>query len=194
MTKIIGLTGGIGSGKSTIVNHIKSKGIPVYVADDEAKIILDHPQIKSYLRSFFGDGIFENDRLIRKRLAALVFTDAEKLKKLNSVVHPAVREHFKEWLKKHKDEPLVVKEAAILFESGSNEDCDLVINIAAPEELRISRVMARDKVSRNEVESRMRNQWTEEMRAKKSDFTIENIDKIKAFTAIDEILKKIVNH
>ena len=194
MTKIIGLTGGIGSGKTTIANYIKSLGIPVYIADDEAKKLLNDDTIQKEIKSAFGETIFENNLLSKERLSQIVFNDRDKLKKLNGIIHPAVKAHFKEWLKDHKKAPMVVKEAAILFESGSDQDCDAVITVVAPINTRIERVKKRDKISEQEVLNRIKNQWSDEMRLEKSDYSIENNDLTKAFQQVDEILKKIVNY
>lgn len=194
MTKIIGLTGGIGSGKTTIANYIKSLGIPVYIADDEAKKLLNDETIQKKIKNAFGETIFVNNILSKEKLSKIVFNDPDKLKKLNSIIHPAVKAHFKEWLEDYKKEPMIVKEAAILFESGSDQDCDAVITVVAPINTRIERVENRDNISKQEVLNRIKNQWTDEMRLEKSDYSIENNDLTKAFQQVDEILKKIVNH
>ena len=194
MTKIIGLTGGIGSGKTTIANYIKSLGIPVYIADDEAKKLLNDDTIQKKIKNAFGETIFENNLLSKERLSQIVFNDTDKLKKLNSIIHPAVKAHFKEWLEDHKKAPMIVKEAAILFESGSDQDCDAVITVVAPINTRIERVKKRDKIAEQEVLNRIKNQWSDEMRLEKSDYSIENNDLTKAFQQVDEILKKIDNY
>jgi dephospho-CoA kinase len=194
MTKIIGLTGGIGSGKTTIANYIKSLGIPVYIADDEAKKLLTNDTIQRKIKNTFGETIFVNNILSKEKLSKIVFNDPDKLKKLNSIIHPAVKAHFKEWLEDYKKVPMVVKEAAILFESGSDQDCDAVITVVAPINTRIERVENRDNISKEEVLNRIKNQWTDEMRLEKSDYSIENNDLTKAFQQVDEILKKIVNY
>ena len=194
MTKIIGLTGGIGSGKTTIANYIKSLGIPVYIADDEAKKLLNDDAIQKEIKNAFGETVFENNLLSKERLSQIVFNDTDKLKKLNSIIHPAVKAHFKEWLEDHKKAPMIVKEAAILFESGSDQDCDAVITVVAPINTRIERVKQRDKIAEQEVLNRIKNQWSDEMRLEKSDYSIENNDLTKAFQQVDEILKKIDNY
>ena len=194
MTKIIGLTGGIGSGKTTIANYIKSLGIPVYIADDEAKKLLASDTIQKKIKNAFGETIFVNNVLSKEKLSKIVFNAPDKLKELNSIIHPAVKVHFKEWLENYKNEPIIVKEAAILFESGSDQDCDAVITVVAPLITRIERVENRDNISKQEVLNRINNQWTDEMRLEKSDYSIENNDLAKAFQQVDEILKKIVNH
>lgn len=189
MAKIIGLTGGIGSGKTTIANHFRSLGIPVYIADDEAKKIMQSDEVISSIKETFGGTIFEGDILNRARLAEIVFGDPDKLKLLNAIVHPAVKKHFKQWLLEHKKFPLVVYEAAILFESGNYKDFDWIITVSAPLESRIQRVIERDGVTREQVLERINAQWTDEQRVSKSDFVIENIDSEIAKRKTEEILK-----
>ncbi|MDI6047131.1 dephospho-CoA kinase [Flavobacterium yafengii] len=174
MTKIIGLTGGIGSGKTTIANYFKSFGIPVYIADDEARKIMQSSEITEAIKNVFGDIIFENEKLNREKLAKIVFNNPEKLEKLNKIVHPAVKKHFEQWLLQHTAAPYVIYEAAILFESGSYKNCDLIITVTAPVESRIQRVIERDKTTRELVLKRINAQWTDEQRISKSDFIIEN--------------------
>ncbi|RTY95082.1 dephospho-CoA kinase [Flavobacterium sp. GT3R68] len=193
MTKIIGLTGGIGSGKTTIAKYIESQGIPVYIADDIAKKILELPQIKSEIASHYGEEIFENGKLNRHKLAEIVFSDSNKLKRLNDIVHPAVRSDFDAWLEQHSHFPWVVKEAAILFESGSDKDCDVIITVTAPLEDRIQRIINRDNTAVENVMDRIKNQWTDEMRTDKSDYIVENKNVKVAKHQIDEILKKLNN-
>lgn len=193
MTKIIGLTGGIGSGKTTIANYFKSMGIPVYIADDEARKILDNPSIQQQVRAVFGDNIIENNKVSRQKLAAIVFENATKLNALNAIIHPAVKEHFLDWLSQHQENPIIIKEAAILFESGTYKDCDKIITVIAPVETRIKRVVSRDKTTKEAVLYRVKNQWTDAMRIAKSDFIIKNNDLSDAKSQADEILKKLIN-
>jgi len=193
MTKIIGLTGGIGSGKSTIAGYFKALGVPVYIADDEAKKLMNNPETVKKVQSVFEENVIENHVLDRKKIAALVFSNPQKLEQLNSVVHPEVRKHFLTWLKTHKNEPFIIKEAAILFESGSYKDCDKIIMVTAPEEIRVERVMHRDKVTKAQVLERMQNQWPEEEKIKRSDFVIENIDLKESEKKVNEILKELNN-
>ena len=193
MTKIIGLTGGIGSGKTTIAKHLISLGIPVYIADDKAKKILLLPEILKSLKLVFGNAIFEGEILNKDKLSAIVFNNPKKLKQLNQITHPVIKKDFDNWLKANENFPLVVKEAAILFESGSYKDCDVIITIVAPIEERIHRVMTRDNTNSEAVLSRINNQWTDEMRMEKSDYVVENKDIIKAFSQTEKILEKILN-
>ncbi len=192
MTKIIGLTGGIGSGKSTVANYIASKGIPVYIADDEAKRLMESDEIKQKIQSLFSESILnKNQTLNRKRIAELVFNNPSKLQELNAVVHPLVHQHFKNWVKEHENFPFVIKEVAILFETGGNKQCDKVILITAPEDLRIERACNRDNVDRETVLNRMKNQLPEAEKELLSDYVIHNIDLKETFKEVDVILKKL---
>ena len=194
MTKIIGLTGGIGSGKTTIANHLKSLGIPVYNSDDQAKKILYLPETIDSLKSAFGNVVFTNELFDKDKLAKLVFNNPEQLKLLNQIIHPAVKVDFENWLKANKNSPLIIKEAAILFESGSYKDCDVIISISAPQEIRIKRVIERDHLTYEEVMSRINNQWTDEMRNKKSDYVIDNQDVEKAFAQAEDVINILLNY
>ncbi|MDD2674749.1 MAG: dephospho-CoA kinase [Flavobacterium sp.] len=189
MTKIIGLTGGIGSGKTTIAKYFKSFGIPVFIADDEARKIMQSPEIINAVKNTFGEDIFENGILNREKLAKIVFNDPEKLEKLNSIVHPAVKKHFELWLIENKTVPYIIYEAAILFESGRYKDCDIIVTVTAPIETRLQRVLERDKTTRELVLKKMEAQWSDEKRTAKSDFVIENIALDAAKREVDEILK-----
>ncbi|MEZ7498009.1 dephospho-CoA kinase [Flavobacterium sp. Arc3] len=189
MTKIVGLTGGIGSGKTTIAKYFKSLGIPVYIADDEARKIMQTAEVINSIKETFGAGLFQGADLKRDKLAEIVFNDAEKLKQLNSIVHPAVKSHFKQWLFEHKESAIVIYEAAILFESGNYKDFDVIITVTAPLESRIQRVMDRDKTTRDKILERINSQWTDEQRVSKSDYVIENINIEIAKKKTDKILK-----
>ena len=191
MTKFVGLTGGIGSGKSTIAAYFKKRGVPVYIADDEAKKIMNDPEVVKKVQSVFEENIIENKQLNRKKIAELVFSSPEQLKKLNSIVHPEVKKHFLDWVKKHEKHPFVIKEAAILFESGTYKDCDKIILVTAPEALKIARVMKRDNVSREQVLERMKNQWSDEKKIPLSDYVIQNTDLELAKEKSEEILKEL---
>lgn len=194
MTKIIGLTGGIGSGKTTIANYLKSLGIPVYNSDDQAKKILYLPETIDSLKSAFGNVVFTNELFDKDKLAKLVFNNPEQLKLLNQIIHPAVKVDFENWLKANKNSPLIIKEAAILFESGSYKDCDVIISISSPQEIRIQRVIERDHLTYEEVMSRINNQWTDEMRKKNSDYVIDNQDVEKAFTQAEDVINILLNY
>jgi dephospho-CoA kinase len=189
MAKIIGLTGGIGSGKTTVANFFAAKGISVYIADLEAKKIMDNSEIKSAILAIFGSTVFDNDCLVRAKLAEIVFNNPEKLERLNAIVHPAVRKHFKEWLILRAKEDLVLYESAILFESGHYKDFDFIIVVIAPLESRISRVVERDNTSRDQILTRIKAQWSDEERLSKSDFVIENTNLADTKSKVENILK-----
>ena len=189
MTKIIGLTGGIGSGKTTIANEFLSLGVPVYIADDEARKLMQSPEVINAIRAVFGSAVFEKDVLNREKLAEIVFSNPEKLEQLNAIVHPAVKKHFDEWLLNHKDAPFVIYEAAILFESGGYKKCDLIISVTAPLQTRIQRVIDRDNTTREQVLKRINMQWNDEKRISKSDFIIKNTNIEETKSEIVKILK-----
>jgi len=189
MAKLIGLTGGIGSGKTTIASYFKSLGIPLYIADDEAKAILYTPQAVEEVKKVFTEDVFTDGLPDRAKLAAVVFSDPDKLKVLNGIIHPKVAKHFTAWKKQYENEKFIMREAAILFESGSYKDCDSVILVTAPVEIRIQRVMQRDKVTREKVLERMNNQWSDEKKAALSNYIITNIKLEEAKEQAVEILK-----
>jgi dephospho-CoA kinase len=191
MTKIIGLTGGIGSGKTTIAKLFEAEGIPVYIADLEAKKIMQLPETIAQVEKFFGNQVVTENKIDTKKIAAIVFNNPEKLKVLNDIVHPLVKKHFDNWVNQHKDFPFVVKEAAILFESGSYTYCDKIITVIASEETRINRVIARDNCSRQNVLDRIKNQWSDSQRIAKSDFIIENENIEEARNQFKKTLKNI---
>lgn len=189
MAKLIGLTGGIGSGKTTIANFFAEKGVSIYIADKEARNLMHSKMIQQKVKAVFGDSVFDNNAIDRAKLASIVFNDDQKLKELNKIVHPAVRAHFKDWIREHSNEEILIYESAILFESGHYKDFDYVITVTAPLESRIARVLKRDKTSKEEIVSRIKAQWTDEERIVKSDFQIENSDLDIAKAKVCDILK-----
>lgn len=192
----IGLTGGIGSGKTTIAQWFQEKGIPVYNSDLEAKKLMnENEDLIQQLIELFGDETYKNGEYNRSYVASKVFNDKELLNQLNAIVHPAVFKHFDEWLD-NQNSSFVVKEAAILFESGSYKDCDYIISVIADEEIRIDRVAKRDQLNEDQIRDRMKSQWTDEQRIEKSDFIIENnkdlnVLKLEFEKVYDEILDRI---
>jgi dephospho-CoA kinase len=172
----IGITGGIGSGKSTVCKVFELLGIPVYSADDESKKMLDEDvRLKEAIVAVFGNEILNEEKFIdRKKLAALVFNNKSNLDKLNAIIHPAVGKHFDDWAEQHQQYPYIIKEAAILFESGAYKQVDQVIAVVADKELKVKRAMQRDKISREQVEQRINNQMPEEEIVKRSQFVIHN--------------------
>lgn len=189
MTKIIGLTGGIGSGKTTVAKMFMDHGVPVYIADEEAKKIMESEEIIKQVEIVFGKDVLSNKNIDRPKLAKIVFNNPHKLEQLNKIVHPAVQKHFKDWLKNHNSVPFVIKEAAILFETGGYKQCDKVITVIAPQLLRVERVILRDKSDKDSILQRISNQWSDEKKILLSDFVIENIDLEKTKAQVDDILK-----
>lgn len=193
MTKIICLTGGIGSGKSTVAAMFAAHGVPVYIADDAARAVTNTLEITSRIRAIFGDEIYDHDTLDRKALAAVVFNNPEKLRQLNAIIHPAVKADFLQWLENHSDALFVIRESAILFESGTDADCNSIITVTAPAELRIQRIIQRDKTDRKNILERIENQWTDEKKIAKSNFVINNDEIEETKKQVKEILKKMHN-
>ena len=190
---IVGLTGGIGSGKSTVAKMFSDLNIPVYIADDEAKQLMNNTAaIRNAIIQIFGKASYEKNVLNRKYLAAKVFQDKALLNKLNAIVHPAVKKHFQTWYSAHSNAPYVIKEAAVLFENNGYKECDYVITVVAPEEIRIQRVMERDRTSREAVLARIQNQWSDADKLALTDFSIENIDLATTMKTVHQIHEKLL--
>jgi len=177
MAAIIGLTGGIGAGKTTVAKVFKALGIPVFNADEIAKELMQtNPVIKAQLLTTFGDKVYlANGALDRTYLANIVFKDAYQLALLNAIVHPVTIQAAKDWAATQST-PFVIKEAALLFESGATDGLTAVIGVAAPLNLRIQRVMQRDACSKLDVEQRMRHQISDTIKIKLCDWVIDNND------------------
>ena len=188
----IGLTGGLGSGKSTVAKIFEVLGIPVYYADIEAKRIMNSDQqLKSEIIHHFGEESYVDGQLNRPYLSSVVFNNKEKLSLLNSLVHPATIRDSKEWMNK-QTAPYVLKEAALIFESGSQEYLDYVIGVSAPAHLRIQRAMHRDNITRGQVQQRMSRQIEEVIKMHLCDFVIYN-DEIKpVLPQVLELHKKLI--
>jgi dephospho-CoA kinase len=170
----IGLTGGIGSGKTTVARIFEILGIPVYYADDAAKrLMTTNEELKAALIKNFGNQTYGNDGLNRKYLASIVFNNKEKLELLNSLTHPITIADAEQWISKQTS-PYIIKEAALLFESGSAEKLDHVIGVYAPQHIRVKRVMGRDNLPAEEVIKRISRQLDEEMKMELCDFVITN--------------------
>ncbi len=188
----IGITGGIGSGKSFISGVFGKLGIPVYNSDTRAKELMNtSPHLIERIQEIFGSRAYFQHQLNRKYIASAVFSDKNLLNKLNTIVHPAVETDFLQWCSSQKDNTYVLKEAAILFESGAYKKLDAVILVSAPEKVRISRVVQRDKTSVDEVKKRINSQWTTEKLISLADFLIENNDNKLILPQIIEIDKKL---
>lgn len=191
--KVIGLTGGIGSGKSTIARVFETLGVPVFDADREALALYDDDQLLlTEVKERFGNEVLDvNGRLNRSVLASIVFNDVGALQQLNAMVHPRVAKKFDAW-KKMQRTSVVIREAAILFESGSAEDCDAVIVVTAPEELRIARVQKRNGCSEEEVRARMKRQWSEEQLIERADAVIVNDDKHLVLPQLTRVIQDFI--
>lgn len=174
--KIVGVTGGIGSGKSVVCRIFEQLNIPVYEADAEAKMLYEkYPELKQSIKDLISEeAVDKNGNINRKKLAEIVFNDDVKLASLNKLVHPIVKWDFENWIDSHKGFPYLIKEAAILFESGANKQCDLVIAVISPLELRIERIRQRDKKTKAEIEKIIASQLSDEELIKRSDFVIYN--------------------
>lgn len=173
--KIIGITGGIGSGKTTVCGIFAELGVPVYYADDRAKaVMVEDAELMLAIREAFGEEAYVDGKLNRPFLAQRVFNSEEELAKLNKLVHPAVARDFTEWATAHSDSPYIIKEAAILFESGAYRSVQETVMVTAPEEVRIQRVVKRDGITGAEVRQRMDRQWSEERKAEMADHIIVN--------------------
>ncbi|MFL5809512.1 MAG: dephospho-CoA kinase [Flavisolibacter sp.] len=170
----IGLTGGIGSGKTTVAKIFELLNVPVYYADDASKRLYhtDYDLIQN-IKKHFGEDVYNNEQLNRSKLAAIVFNDPKKLELLNQLVHPPTIRDAREWMASQTT-PYAIKEAALLFESGSAEGLDYVIGVRAPSHLRIKRAMDRDQLSKDQVLSRANRQINEEIKMRLCDFIIEN--------------------
>ena len=187
----VGITGGIGSGKSTITRIFSSLGVPVYFADDAAKRLMNEdPDIQFQLIKAFGVDTYIEGVLNRKYLSSIVFNDPSKLELLNSIVHPVTIHDAAVWMSKQTT-PYVIKEAALIFESGSQDMLDHVIGVYAPESLRIFRVMKRDGVSRNEVKARMRKQIEETVKMRLCDTVILNDDQHLVIPQVLELHERL---
>ena len=190
----IGITGGIGSGKTTVCKVFQLQQIPVFYADSQAKIIMQtDQQLVNSIKAAFGSDVYSEDGILnRSRLAAIVFSDEEKLKKLNSLVHPAVFRAFDKWVEQ-QNAPYVMKEAALLFESNSYKDCDYIILVKAPQHLKIARIIERDAVPESDVLKRMNKQLSDEEKELRSDFIIYNDEQQMLVPQVLALHEKFLN-
>lgn len=193
-TYIIGITGGIGSGKSTAASYFEKLGFPVYNSDVRArKIQNENPDVIANIKAIFGEEAYTNEGMNRPYIASETFGNKEKLNQLNAIVHPAVFEDFKQWIAQ-QNSPFVLKEAAILIESGSYKDCDLIISVVADKEIRIQRTIERDGLTREQIIARMNNQLSDEERKEYSDYIIDNSQDLPyLYNQIEIIVDKIKN-
>jgi len=190
----LGVTGGIGSGKTSVCRMFNVLGIPVFSADPEAqKIMNEDDRIKKGINKIAGKDVYHGGRLDRMALASLIFNDSESLRKVNALVHPVVFDHFLQWAE-NQTTPYVIMEAAILFESGASKLVDRVATIVAPLEERISRVTRRNQLTREQVMERIRNQMTDEERIKRSDYVISNSENEMIIPVILQIHEDLLTH
>jgi dephospho-CoA kinase len=189
---IIGLTGGIGSGKTTVAKLFIELGVPVYFTDVEAKILMNNSEaIRNELVDQFGKDTFRNGELNREYLAKIIFNNKEQLSIINGIVHPKVKNHFKIWVK-NQDAPFVIQESALIFENNKQNDFDKIITITAPLRIRIQRVMNRDNVTEEQVLDRIKNQIDDEFKVKNSSFIIHNIDLVNTKSQVKTIFDQLL--
>lgn len=191
---VVGVTGGIGSGKSTVVRLFSELGdVAVYIADEEAKKLMNtSEEIREKLIKVFSSEAYINKELNRPFIAGIVFNDKDKLAVLNSIVHPVVKNHLQDFIVKNQNKDYVLYENAILFENGSNEICDKIVTVTAPKELKIERVIKRDKTTREEVLRRMSSQWSDAKKMLQSNYIIENIKLIETQKKVKLVHNKII--
>jgi dephospho-CoA kinase len=191
MATMIGLTGGIGSGKSVVAKIFTTMGIPVFNADETAKMMMQsNPEMKAKLIEQFGSSIYDASGLQKEKLAAIVFNDPFQLQLLNAIVHPVTIQAAKDWAAK-QNSPYVIKEAALIFESGAADGLFKVIGVTAPLSLRIHRVMQRDGVSKEQVEARMQHQISDTIKMRLCDYVIENNNQQMLIPQVLELDKAI---
>ncbi|NNJ88894.1 MAG: dephospho-CoA kinase [Eudoraea sp.] len=172
--KRVGLTGGIGSGKTTVAGMFRDLGVAVYNSDVEAKRLMNEDLgIRIAIKALFGEQAYKNNTLNRPLLAEKAFNDNELLKALNHIVHPAVREDFRSWMKRQEG-PYVIQEAAILFENGGYKDFDKMILVTAPKKVRIARIKQRDELTEKEILQRMQHQWSGKRKKELAQYVINN--------------------
>ncbi|MBE6300903.1 MAG: dephospho-CoA kinase [Parabacteroides distasonis] len=187
----IGITGGIGSGKSVVATILKLFGIPVYIADIESKRLTDtSPFIRANLIQLFGENLYTEKGLDRKLLASHIFSHPDKLKQVNAIIHPVINKHYLDWVAKQST-PYCAIESAILFESGFNQIVDTTLLIYAPLEMRIQRATLRDKQPREEIIRRINNQLSDEIKKERSDYVIFNDGKRALLPQITNFLSRL---
>ena len=189
---VVGLTGGIGSGKSTVAGMFSQLDVPVYNSDHEAKLLmLNSKPLRKKIKELLGKESYIKKELNRTFIADKVFANPELLSKLNAIVHPAVRKHFIDWIV-NQDAAYVIQETALIFENSNQAMYDKIILVTAPEEVRIQRVMERDELSRENIIARIENQWSDSEKRQLSDFIINNLDYDKTLKKVKEIHNQLL--
>jgi len=189
---IVGLTGGIGSGKSTVAKMFVELGIPVYDSDMEAKeLMVCSSEVKNAITELLGEEAYDNQGLNRPYIADKVFKDPELLEKLNAIVHPAVRKHFSDWVER-QESPYVIQETALIFENDAQDKYDYTILVTAPVETRIQRVIDRDNVEGQAVVDRMKNQLDDEQKVDLANFSLKNLELNKTRRKVKELHLKLL--
>lgn len=187
----IGITGGIGAGKTTVCKELEKMGYPVFYSDDEAKnLMVENAEVVKQITALFGEDAYIDGQLNRVHLAKQIFTNNKLRENLNQIVHPAVRRAFVEW-SEAQDAELVFNEAAILFETGQYKTFDYTVLVTAPTSIRIDRVVKRDNTTPEEVQKRIDNQWSDEEKIKLSSFVIVNDGKREILPQLDQIISQI---
>lgn len=192
--KIVGLTGGMGSGKTTVAHLFKALGVPVYIADVEARRISNTSKvIRKKMIALLGEQSYNEKGINSGYVAEKIFNNKNLLSEVNKIIHPKVKQHFIRWVKKQEG-PYCIKEAAILFENDGYKDCDLMILVTAPKQIRVQRILKRDKTTAKEIEARMSHQWPDEKKIPLSNFIISNIDSVDTQRQVLEIHNQILKH
>lgn len=191
---IVGLTGGIGSGKSTVAKMFKELGVPVYNSDKKArKLMKSSKKIRKSIKDLLGDEAYDGKELNKTYIASKIFKDKTLLDQMNAIVHPAVRRNFMAWVNKQQA-PYVIQEAAIIFENDLQQFYDKVILVTAPEKLRIKRVMERDGIPKSEILARIANQWQDTRKIQLSDFVIHNLELEDTTLRVNEVHKLLLGY
>ncbi len=171
----VAITGNIGSGKTTVCKIFKSLGVPVFYADDEARKLYRDADVILAVENTFGSDMFDENRLlVRQKLAEIVFHDASSLKMLNDIIHPKLMEKYRIWLNENREHPYTLHEAAVIYENGFEKQFDIIINVSASENIRLTRIKNRDNSSDAEIKNRMKRQWSDKKKNELADFVIIN--------------------
>jgi len=189
---LVGLTGGIGSGKTTVAKMFMELGVPVFIADIEAKKLMRSSKvIQRKLTQLFGEDAYLDGKLNKPFLASKIFYDKNMLKKMNAIIHPKVGKRFKKWVLK-QDAPYVISEVAILFENNTYKNYDRIITVCASEEERLKRILKRDSTSENKIRAIMKNQWDDADKIKYSDYVIYNTTLEETHKQVQKLHKKLI--